>query len=249
MSSVFLGLPYTKPDTRDFTISMAQFMASKTKGIEYVRWKNAYGFDHAGSRNYLIDCWELEKTDYFLFIDNDCIFPMGAVERLVERDLPVVCGGMFTKTIPPRPTIGIYMGSDSEGKSHYSFEEYGIASIEYAHSHGVTQLAENAHLFPKTEHDLFECDACGMHFTLIRRDVLDALRKPYFLMLGKTGAGEDFYFCKKVRDVGFQIYADLSVQTGHSAGETFDFGLRELLHLNKIATSGVVFEQKTMRAG
>ena len=249
MSSIFLGLPHTKPDRRDFTQSLAQLMINIGHSFKDVSIKSAYGFDHAGARNYLVECWKLDKKDWLLFIDNDCIFPNGAVERLVKRNVPVICGGMYTKTIPPRPTIGIYMGQDGEGKAHYSFEEYAQKIIQYSYAQEVTQLAKNAHLFPETENDLFEIDACGMHFALIRRDVLETLREPLFLMFGNTGAGEDFYFCKKVRDAGFQIYTDLSVQTGHCAGERFDFGLRELLHLNKMVKSGVVFESSTIRVG
>ena len=251
MASIFLALPYTKPDTRDFTISLAKFMSGSSREIDKIIWKNAYGLDHAGSRNYLIESWKLDKTDYLLFVDNDCVFPAGAVERLVERNKPIICGGMFTKTIPPRPTIGIYMGADKDGKDHYSFEEYGNSIIHYAHAHNKFSIPENAYLFPKGNNsdDLMKCDACGMHFTLIRKDVLETIKPPYFVMMGKSGAGEDFYFCKKAREAGFDIYTDKSVQTGHCAGETYDFGLRELLILNEMVTKGVIFESNMLRSG
>ena len=67
---------------------------------------------------------------------------------------------------------------------------------------------------------------------MVRRDVLKTIDLPWF-RCSTPGAGEDFYFCRKVKEAGFPIHADLSVHTGHIAGPGFDFGLRELLAFYK----------------
>ena len=236
MTSLFLGLPYTRPDNREFTQSISRFMAEGA--VEYVRWKDIYGHDVAGARNFLFECFNKEPCDYMLFIDNDASWAVGSIQRLIDADKPVICGGMYTKDIPPRPTIGMYLGRDAKGVDRYSWQEYADNVIKYCFERGVTRLANNAHLFEEPE--LAQYDGCGMHFTMIRRDVIEALRPPYFIMQGKTGAGEDFYFCRKVKEAGFSIWTDYSVQTAHWSGEVYDFGLRELLKCVEIASTGVV---------
>ena len=94
-------------------------------------------------------------------------------------------------------------------------------------------IGGNAVCLDQTKQDLWEIDGCGMHFTMIRRDVVEAIKHPLFLDKGTTGAGEDFYFCRKVREAGFPIYIDESIHTGHSIGEQKTFGIRELLEYSK----------------
>ena len=66
-------------------------------------------------------------------------------------------------------------------------------------------------------HGLQEVYTAGSAGMLIRRPVLDALADPWF-ELGKMGqdlTNEDTYFCQKVQQAGFKIYADLDVQLDH----------------------------------
>ena len=148
----------------------------------------------------------------------------------------MICGGMYTKDVPPMPTIGKFMGTTPDGRTRYHYQNYVAWMIEYTRKHKIKSLAENENLFEHSQ--LKELDGCGMHFTLIRRDVIEDVEEPYFLMQGKTGAGEDFFFCRKVRAAHHKIYTDLSVQTAHCAGEVYDFGLRELLHVNNLILEG-----------
>jgi GT2 family glycosyltransferase len=229
-----LGLPYTRPDVRKFTRSLANFTASSQIREIFIMDHHGSGIEEA--RNHLFTRWKANPTDFFLFADNDAGWAPGSIDRLVEHNLPVVCGGMYTRDLPPRPTIGVYMGKDAAGRVRYQFQGYTNAIVSYCYSRGITALADNEQLFEDPE--LFEIDGCGMHFTLIRRDVMEAFGPPWFLMQGKTGAGEDFWFCKKARDAGFKIYTDLSVQTAHYAGEENSFGLRELLKVYELIDHG-----------
>ena len=92
----------------------------------------------------------------------------------------------------------------------------------------------NAVTFPKEYDDIEEKDGCGMHFTMIRRDVLEALEPPYFVTGSETGAGEDYYFCQQAQKAGFKIHWDKSVYTGHSSGENYDHGLVQFLWIDKL---------------
>ena len=59
---------------------------------------------------------------------------------------------------------------------------------------------------------LFEVDAAGFGCMLTRRDVFEAMDKPYF---GFDGGGEDIYWCVKAKDKGFKIWCDGSYGCGH----------------------------------
>ena len=69
---------------------------------------------------------------------------------------------------------------------------------------------------------LVEVDGCGMHFTMIRRDVFEAIEPPWFVRAGRgkrAGAGSDFYFHgHAIEEAGIESFVDLSVVAGHLLG-------------------------------
>jgi cellulose synthase/poly-beta-1,6-N-acetylglucosamine synthase-like glycosyltransferase len=174
-----------------------------------------------------------EKSEYLLFIDNDCTWHADAIMRLVNFNLPVVCAMMFTREIPPTPTPGKLLGQTKSGKFIYDWGMTARKVIEVARAHSLDHknVKDNAVVLNDWETDkyLWEIDGCGMHFTLIRRDVIEAVGEPWFVMSRRYGAGEDYHFCQRVKEKGFPIYVDLGNYTGHSTGEENDVGLRELL--------------------
>lgn len=229
MESLFIAVPYMRPFMGKTVRSL---MCSARPSPAYYQSRFNEPIDIA--RNALAQEFLLEtKADYLLFVDNDATFHPDAILRLLAHNVPMISGCMYTRTIPPKPTMAKYLGRAANGKDYYKFIDTVKAILEHARKHEVTSVPENDYLFPKTKQDLYAVDAVGMHFTAIRRDVFEAIEPPYFEMRGKTGAGEDFYFCKRVREAGFPIYVDLSIHTGHCGGEENDFGLRELLQFTQ----------------
>lgn len=231
-TSLYLAYPYSRLHPDKFLRSVTNLGASAGWGEIHIA--GLYGYSLDAARNALFDGFLKSGLDYMLFVDNDAAFRPEAVERLAQHNLPVVCGCMYTRGLPPRPTIGHYVGQTRDGTHIYRYAEVVKRILSLADKHGVTaDNAENDMLFPQTGGDLLEVDGCGMHFTLIRRDVAEALRPPYFIFVGSTTAGEDYYFCRKVKEAGFPIYLDLSVQTGHIDSEDRDYGIKELLYLTQ----------------
>ena len=70
----------------------------------------------------------------------------------------------------------------------------------------------------------------GLAFALIRRDLLEALRPPLFMMEWIDGikeyCGEDVFFAQKVQEAGFDVVIDhdLSKYIGHIGSFTFGYG-------------------------
>lgn len=230
MRSVLLGLPYSRDDTRSFTRSLIILAAGGECQVVLLP-EDPYGMPIDDARNFIFEsAKKTPEAEFVLFVDNDCIFPMGALRRMLSYDVPYICGGMYTRDFPPRPTIGKYIGHGPDGKIYYSWAHYARKAVAYAKEvHGMDEIPRNDFMFEQTAHDLMEIDGSGMHFALIRRDVIEELEPPWFRMANKSGAGEDFHFCKRAADAGFPLYTDLSIQTGHSAGNRYSFGLRELL--------------------
>lgn len=173
------------------------------------------------SRNFLAENFLKEnKNDYLLFADSDSVFVPDAAIRLMERNLPVVCGVFFTRTFPIVPTMGMMVKPNI-----YHFGN--MASVIYERMKDK-HVDGSAVILPKEDDDLMEIDGCGMHFTMIRRDVLERLTPPFF-QCTQDNAGEDFYFCRKAKEAGFKIYADLSLYIGHAVGESTIHGLQEFM--------------------
>lgn len=232
--SVYLAVPYTRPFFGSFIDSLLY-----CEKPDLFMWKRLPYMGVDVARSALTKWFLLEERQpkYLMFIDNDATWHPQAITRLMSHDLPMVCGGMYTRDLPPSPTWGKYVGTTKDGKEIYRYGESARRAIQKMRNNGITSLEGNAVCLEQTPHDLWEIDGCGMHFTMIRRDVIEALKEPYFLDENGTGAGEDFYFCRKVKEAGFPIYVDESIHTGHSVGEGKDFGIRELLDYTKDVTN------------
>jgi GT2 family glycosyltransferase len=68
---------------------------------------------------------------------------------------------------------------------------------------------------------LRKVDWVGTGCMLIRRKVLEAMQPPYMEFLA-PGLGEDVFFCRKARQLGFGVYVDTAHCVGHMAAAPID---------------------------
>ena len=225
MTGVYVATPFTRPFDAEHVASLL-FMEKP----EMMIWGPLGYQSVAVSRNTLIERFKRQpgEPEFLLYADSDATWAPGAVLRMMNRNLPAVCGVMYRRKLPPVPTQGVYSGLNAEGHHTYDATPVINALLDYVKARGVDEDTENAVLFESGPDDLLNIDGSGMHFFMIRRDVVMAMKPPYFEEISQ-GAGEDFYFCRKLRDMGVPIVVDLSVQTGHIVGPGVDFGLREFL--------------------
>jgi len=175
--------------------------------------------------------------DSLLFADIDATWAVDAITRLISRDLPIVSGVIFRRAVPPVPVYGPYMGKDKTGHI-YSFGEGIRRLFSYLELQGVTEPpANNAICFPETDQDLYEVGGHGMHFCLIKREVLEKIPPPWFRMT-ELGAGEDFYFCRQVLKHGYKLHVDMSVMTGHELGPGVSVGIKEFMMYHHKSADG-----------
>ena len=171
------------------TAFAVQLRLLETAGIDKLQTIYVPGADIACARNALV---EGAIGDYILFLDDDTIPPINVITKLLSHKKDIVSALYFAKQEPHFPQIFL------ENKEHKGrFDSIG----EYA------------------KDKLIEVDACGAGCLLIKREVFKKLKKPYFQFTPRgedtPRIGEDFYFCKKAKEVGYKIYCDTSIICGH----------------------------------
>ena len=73
--------------------------------------------------------------------------------------------------------------------------------------------------------ELFECLGVGTGVILIKVEILKYIPYPFFAFKsdinGVTVQGEDWSFCKKVKEKGYKIFCDPTIQVGHIGEQIF----------------------------
>lgn len=225
MPSIYVATPTSRPWYDNYIISLM----GMGEAVKF-EWGFLRSQPIDFSRNFLTKHGFLKSQhDFILYADSDASWSPEGIARLIERNLPVVCGTFFLRKIPPIPAMGPYGSVDVDGKRSYYFGYMMRKILERFDKLDIDpDTLTNEYVLDKSDDDLVEIDGCGGHFVLVRRDVIEGIKEPWFRFTTES-AGEDFYFCERVRDAGFKIYADLSVYIGHIAGENFNLGLKEFL--------------------
>lgn len=150
------------------------------------------------------------KTDatHILFIDQDTVeFDAQCMLRMAAHDLPIVSAYICRRS-PPFDPVHRYMGDGC------------IPTVPQPDEAETIRLEEGG---------VEECWGVGMAFTLIKREVLEAVGDPYFRFVPagyhtkdpNSGwfNGEDFSFCEIAREKGYSNFVDCGIHLGHMREE------------------------------
>lgn len=179
--------------------SYVSFARMKTLGLDVLRGKEQKPFN--GS-----------EYDVFVTLDSDIVFTPEQFVELVES----------TKTHPV--VAGLYMMADC--KHFAAVKEWN--AVHYV-EHGTFEF-----LSPETVNTIkahtqtkyMPVSYAGMGFFAARKEVLDALKYPFFhtdLVDFKAPDGreisemcsEDVAFCKNIQAAGYNVYVNLGLRVGH----------------------------------
>lgn len=130
-----------------------------------------------------------ENADWLFFLDSDMVPPHDALVKLTDLNVPIATGMAFKRTPPFQPCFYTKVSIDKDFKPKLE------SPIE----------------FP--DKGIIECQGFGMACALIRREVFEKVKKPYFFPF--PNIGEDLSFCLRSRQAGFKMYCDLSIDCGH----------------------------------
>lgn len=149
-------------------------------------------------RQFVLD----EKYDYFLSLEQDVVPPVDVIERLLNRDMPIVSGVYLNKVTREgeKPALQVMAGI------FYSQEE---------EKNKIVRSIGFMSLFPSR---LIPVAYTGLGCILIRRDVLENVS---FRYQENDRACDDIYFCSDAREKGYPIYLDSSVLCAHHFNDAF----------------------------
>lgn len=124
---------------------------------------------------------------HLLFCDSDMAFDKDAVIKLLARDKDIVGVNCNQRKFPLTSTV--VMSPEKRDR------------LKIDHPDGFTT-----------------CDFLGTGFLLLKLDIFKKLSKPWFFWA--TGdndemLSEDYWFCKKAKEAGFDIWVDFNVVVKH----------------------------------
>jgi len=150
-------------------------------------------------RNKLVEAFLETEAKYLLFVDSDMVLDDDSITDILRCNRVLVSGMYFKRQHPFTPIHGI-----RQADGRYS------------------------HTLPKNANDMFPVDGAGAGFLLIHRKVFDAIKPPYFSFeYEKRGdeyvhCGEDYYFCRKAKEAGFETLVDPKIRLGHESKQVIE---------------------------
>ena len=131
------------------------------------------------------------ECEYLFFYDDDCLFPVGTLAKLIAHDKDIVAGLTFIRAYPFEPMVFTYKGADKNGNGILEYDK---------------QIIKETALYP--------CNAVGFSCVLIKTSLLKKMSPPFFVTGSQTT--EDVYFCVRVqKELGIPIFCDPTIEVTH----------------------------------
>jgi len=142
--------------------------------------------------------------DYIMFLDSDMVAQHDLITRLISHNKDIVSGVAFKRSAPFTPCF------------------YKDCRIE--NGNPVVRYVEKWN-----EGELLEVQGVGTACMLIKREVFEKMRRPWFYP--HMSMGEDLPFCIHAREMGYKIFVDTSLCVGHlttsEVREDYWYGCRD----------------------
>lgn len=143
------------------------------------------GYNTAENRSYIASQALKEQCTHLLLLDDDMIYEKDSIERLLKHNKDIV-GATYNTKYEEQSKVIEYLDDEDE---------------------------------EKTKVDLFKCKALGGGLLLIKTDVFFKTKQPWFGYKwhenGMVKMSNDWYFCEKAREAGYDIWCDLTLSPKH----------------------------------
>jgi hypothetical protein len=228
--TVFIATPmYGGMATGNYTVSMVQlpaiFLRSGVDLLYTFQWNESLV---PNARNVLADRFLESQATHLMWIDADIGFNAIDIVSMLIADRDIVCG------IYPRKEIDWARVAEAV-KAGVPPDELS----DHAGSFAIKGLEGTAAGEGPDSDGLFEIEAGGTGFMLIKRGVFDALSefvseyspdrkvvKEFYATTTEPGTGklitEDYHFCRLARSHGFKVYAAPWVRLSHTGTYVFE---------------------------
>lgn len=144
---------------------------------------------------------ENRKGKWVWFIDSDQTFHTSVPSTLLSANRDVMTGVVYKKAAPFAPCV--YMKNPD---------------VEYGY---------RPHMFP-LQHRHLKVDMCGTGCVIIQDHVFSSIESPWFEYTVKHG--EDMNFFEKVKESGYEIWADSGLPIGHTT--LYEVGVHDFIETN-----------------
>jgi hypothetical protein len=143
------------------------------------------------------------NCDKIIFLDSDMLFPSYTISRLISHDLPVVSGLYHLKKYPFSPIAG------------WSDLKDGV--LRRVNGRGNVWKKD---YFPLPANQLVEVEWVGIGCLMVDVDVFRNIDFPCFYdvwnkLKGDRDVGHDILFCETVRNAGYKVFVDTSIDCSH----------------------------------
>ena len=168
------------------TVDMALLTPNSTGPIDTVR-------NELCQQALLLDC------THIFWCDTDQTYPPDTLTKLLSHRLPIVCAKVHRRH-PPYDALLKRDNPDKEDTLNpyidVDYDEWGLRG---------------------DAHGLIEVDATGFGCNLMHIEVIEKMPRPWFLtkLYQKPTIGEDFFFWRQARELGYKIMVDCSIDVGH----------------------------------
>ena len=154
------------------------------------------------SRNSLLEAALMHKEwTHCLFIDDDMVFPPETLDTLLKYDKPIIGVSYVGKAAP------------------FHLITFDLVDGE------PTRWPQD-----RGRNGAVKVFAVGMGVTLIRREVVEAMKNPWFEF--SKYKGEDIEFCGKAGELGFETWVDTNMEVKHIGRHAFDIRFLENYNLS-----------------
>lgn len=207
------------PHTGNVSMRWAVRLATLDMPPHHIVTKSTGAIDLARERT-VEDALETEP-EWLLFLDSDVIPPVEVFSLLARHEKPVVSGLYYVDGEQPHPAAWVL--DENDRPSTLGVDESGRLVAERA--------GEPTPLEPD-ENGLVTVDTIGLGCVLVHVSVFEDIEQPWFRWTkgyeehpwdlhqqrDVAGVSEDFFFCHKLAEAGYDIHLDTSVRCGHEKG-------------------------------
>ena len=183
---ITIGIPTNRQFKPQTVSSLVQMVAYSKHDYSFVI--PTKGYNTAENRNYIVAQAFKNNSDYLLLSDDDMLYPPDSLEKLLAHKKDIVGATYSVKQLPPSLVIGY-------GEQVKSDEE------------------------AQKQTKPFKCEALGGGLLLIKLEVFKKIKPPFFgyewYDNGMVKMSNDWWFCKKAREAGIDIWCDPTIQCGH----------------------------------
>lgn len=145
------------------------------------------------ARNDIVEAFLKSDATHLFFIDSDTIPQLNALEKMLAHDLPIVSG--------LTPIVEL----DEETQNYY--RKWNCVGMD------------DKHMTPNT--GLRQCKGAGGSCIMIKREVFEKMKMPYYRFIYKDDTGkdvmvsEDIYFVINALSLDIKTMADTTILANH----------------------------------